>query len=52
MPAPAPAPVRAPTRITSPEESPDRNPDWEMDPDLICPAQKEKTIRTITPFLP
>lgn len=56
MPSTAPAPTQAPTRTTTPAETPSvqpaTGPEWQMDPDVMCPGQRETITRTIAPFLP
>lgn len=48
------APTRAPTRTVEPFHlpQPDEDPGYQMDPDKLCPAQKTKITRTVSPFLP
>lgn len=46
------APVQAPTRISSPITEPDPDEGWQLDPGKICPAQKNKETRTLSPFMP
>lgn len=44
------APTIAPTRTTSPEVEPSRP--YRVDPERLCPEQKTRITRTISPHLP
>ena len=44
------APTKAPT--IAPTVAPVREPHRRMDPDKLCPSQKEKVVRRVAPILP